>query len=349
MKKIVSLLMVFSFVGCSPEGTALIKEMKQTAAWEATKQSGKMTVEVTVADDTAKVDLEYTAYCGTKDTQVEMTLNFKKIEAEGIAIDFEKAKVPPMKIYVDQTKVYMSTATLKAIADITKEDISAMDLSKEYIVMDAAEMYKAMGIDITQVLKEAQNNNMAMCDELAALDVQLPIKQEDRTFTIDLNGAQSADIAAQFMAKQVEANKPLIEKQLKESGLSEEQIKAAMKNVEAGADQKTMTQLKDMFKDSSVKFVVTYEDNKQTADCEMVLNMEVLGEKMVAKYTMDVVSEKAEAKAITFPTDVKVFSVAELMAQEVAAEKAAVEEAMTKEKAATIEKKAETTTDKKAA
>ena len=103
----------------------------------------------------------------------------------------------------------------------------------------------------------------------------------------------------------------------------------------------TVKELKEMLKGSSAKMVLNYEDDKQKTEFAYQFTINVEGQKISMGMNMKDVATKAAKKAITMPTNVKVYTMNDLMT--------ATEKAGAKVAAATQVEEATATTDAKKA
>lgn len=184
-----TLFMLFSFTGCNTEGISLAKELDKVASWEAIEESGSMNIDMTVAGESVKLVADYVAYSNQKDLQMEMTLTPKAVEAAGIKIDLTQGtyKLSPIKMYMDGMKFYVSTSYITELCGFVGVDPStAVDVSKEYLALDLTDFMKTSGLD----LEELKNSSASSYATYEDFNIQLPIKQEGRKYTVELTADQ---------------------------------------------------------------------------------------------------------------------------------------------------------------
>ena len=230
-----AVFMIFSFAGCSAEGTALLKEMEKVSAWEATEQTGTMNFEVAAGESTIKFDLDYKAYTIPETLQMDMTVNAKSCSMDDKTIDLTKGtyKLSPIKMYMDGLKMYISSAFIKEVCGIAGEDATeVMDLSKDYIAYDMTDTYAQMGIDVKKLAEENANMSKELFSELEKTGAAVSIKQEGRKYT-ELSAEEMVSAGLKLYAKSFEMQKDTLTQTYKDLGLTEEQIKEAMAQVEA--------------------------------------------------------------------------------------------------------------------
>lgn len=342
---VTTFIMIFSFAGCSAEGTALLKEMETVSKWEATEQSGTMNFEVQATDTKVNFALDYTAYTIPETLQMEMTVNPKTCSIDGKDIDLTKGtyKISPVKIYMDGFKFYVSSAFIKEVCGIAAVDpsTSGFDLSKEYIAYDISDVYAQMGMDVKEIAKDSANMSKELFAELEKAGVAVPIKQEGKKFTVELSAEEMVSAGLKLYAKSLEMQKDTLEKTYKEMGLSEEEIKQAMAMASAMASDEVAKEINAAVKGSKVKYTVEYKDDAQNTEMTFDIKVTADEESVTLKFDMKDVAKKVAKKEVTMPKDVKVYTMNDLM--NLAAEQATTEEVNT------AETKDATATDTKAA
>ena len=207
-----AVFLIFSFTGCSAEGTALLKEMEKVCAWEATEQTGTMNFEVAAGESTIKFDLDYTAYTIPETLQMDMTVNAKSCSVDDKTFDLTKGtyKLSPIKMYLDGLKMYISSAFIKEVCDIAGEDATeVIDLSKDYIAYDMTDTYAQMGIDVKKLAKDSVNMSKELFSELEKAGVAVAIKQEGRKYTVELSAEQMISAGIKLYAKSFEMQKDI--------------------------------------------------------------------------------------------------------------------------------------------
>ena len=335
---IATLCMMFSLVGCGSDGLALMKEFEEVAKWEAAEQSGTMGFEIQVAGEKVELSADYSAYTVTDTLQMEMTVNPKQLKVSGELVDLTKGdfKISPIKMYVDGTKAYISSTYFTDLLRIAGVDaateMSGIDLSKDYICMDLTSVYTQMGMDVKDFAASNQKMTKDFYAQLGASDIKCNMKKDGRKYTIELTADQMVDAAAKVMAQSMEMSKDMIVAEYKAMGLSDAEIELVMAQVKAMTSPEALAPFAQMLKDSTVKATFTYEDGKQTSEYAININVVVDEKETVSfKLTMKDDAKKAEAKEITMPTSVAVYTMDDLMTAGKATEAEATEAAETTE------------------
>lgn len=317
---VTTVLMLFSFVGCSTEGTALIKEMEKVNAWEAAEETGTMSVDLSFGETTGKMTLDYSAYTSNKDLKLDMTITPKSLEMNGATLDLTKGtyKLSPVKVYMDGVKMYMSSSYIKELLAIAGvETVDSIDLSKDYIALDLTDMCSQMGVDVKELIEEKQS----VAEQYAEFDdIKLPIKQEGRKYTIELSADEMITAGLNMYVKSIESQKDVLTAEYKALGLSDAEIKEVMAQLSELSNDETVKELKEVLKGSTVKTVLSYEDDKQTTEISCGINVTVEDQKFVANFSMKDIAKKAAKKEIKMPTSVTTYTMNDLMSAAIASE-----------------------------
>lgn len=315
-KKVLALLttlfMLFSFTGCNTEGISLAKELDKVASWEAIEESGSMNIDMTVAGESVKLVADYVAYSNQKDLQMEMTLTPKAVEASGIKIDLTQGtyKLSPIKMYMDGMKFYVSTSYITELCGFVGVDPStAVDVSKEYLALDLTDFMKTSGLD----LEELKNSSASSYATYEDFDIQLPIKQEGRKYTVELTADQMVDTFFGLVIESIDSQSELLKETYKAMGLTDAQIDEVLAQVKMVYGDETKAVVKPAIKGSTAKAAFNFADDQYTTDLSAAIKVTVEGESININMTMNDTVKKASKKAITFPTSVKTYTMEDLM------------------------------------
>lgn len=306
-----TLFMLFMLAGCNTEGLSLAKEMDKTASWEAIEQSGNINMNMQVAGENVKVAADYVAFSNQKDSQFEITMNIKSLEASGVKLDLTqgKYKLSPVKMYMDGMKLYLSTSYITELMGFMDVDPSTVvDVSKEYLALDLTDYMNTLGLD----LEALKNSNKSNLEAYENLKVELPIKQEGRKYTIDLTGDQMVDSFFALAIESVNSQAGLLKETYKAMGLTDAEIDQVLAQVKAIYGDETKAMVKPALKGSTAKAVFNFEDDKYTTEFTAAIKVAIEGESFDMNLTVNDTVKKAAKKAISFPTSVKVYTMEEL-------------------------------------
>lgn len=315
-KKVLALLttlfMLFSFTGCNTEGISLAKELDKVANWEAIDESGSMNIDMTVAGESVKLAADYVAYSNQKDLQMEMTLTPKSVEASGIKLDLTQGtyKLSPIKMYMDGMKFYVSTSYITELCGFVGVDPStALDVSKEYLALDLTAFMESSGLNLEE-LKKSSASSYATYEDF---DIQLPIKQDGRKYTLELTADQMVDTFFGLVIESIDSQSELLKETYKAMGLTDAQIDEVLAQVKMVYGDETKAVVKPAIKGSTAKAVFNFEDDKYTTNLSAAIKVTVEGESININMTMNDTVKKASKKATTFPTSVKTYTMEDLM------------------------------------
>ena len=307
--------MIFTMVGCSKEGVALVDKMQEVSAWKNVEQSGSMSINTTVGEETLGMDLDYTARMADV-VKLEMTMTPKKVTYSGATIDTTqgKFKVSPVKCYMDGAKFYFGTAIFKELSAITGEDLSKeIDLTKEYIAIDMNNIMKQLGVDFTA--EGIQKQNKEIYEQFKKLNTEIPVVQKDNTYTIELNANQMATATCQLLIETMKQSQAQLEAQYKTMGLTDAQIKEAIAASEQMFGKETQAEIEKAINGSKAKLAYTFGKDEYTVDLDTTISLAVEQEKVTVSMKVNSKCKKVEAVTINFPTSVKTYTMEELMSQ----------------------------------
>lgn len=307
-----ALFMLLSLVGCNTQGLSLINELEKVGAWEATNESGTVSVTIAAARENVKVTGTYEAFTNSKELQMELLLTLKEIEMSGQKIDLTQGafKFSPIKMYMDGVKFYISTSYIEDIARMAGANASEIvDVSKEYIAFDLADMFEASGIDI----KELNQQSSANYDVYKDSKIELPLKQEGRKYTIDLTSDKMLDALFTFVIESFNSQEAVVKETYKAMGMSDAEIEETIAMVKEVYSDETKEMIKPIVEGSTAKVVYNFEDDKYTTNIDAALKFSIVGDEIALNLAMEDVVLKANTRTINFPTSVKTYTMEDLM------------------------------------
>lgn len=324
-RKILALFTVFAMLltvtGCSKDGIDMLKEMKKVSSWEAMNTKVNVGTELTAGDAKMKLSATVEGYMVQAPLQAEMMLTFNNLEVidQGKSM---KMNLSPVKMYMEGTKVYMSTSYYKEIAGLTGEDAvqeigKIVDLSKEYIAFDMASTFEELGLQVEELTSKTSD----YYTWLEGMQTEVPIVKKDNQYTVSLNEDQIVELICSVV------------KEYLGSPAGKTQIVALMQKVDPNADALTVSQqveemimgvetllseenkatIKSYIPGTTAKVAYTFEENSYKADCEVNLKALIMEEAIELKMTEQVVAEKAEKKTIKMPESVATYDYKEFI------------------------------------
>ena len=308
------LCMVLSMVGCSKEAASYAAKLKEVATWEGQEETGDFAMKFIVADQEFGVKVDYTAYTNALDCQSEITMNVKEVSASGATLDTTKGdfKISPIKIYSSKTTAYISTAPIKDIVKIAGTDVSTVEaLKKEYVALDTKDYFKQMGFEEKDLESSALNEQA--WDMLEKFDVNLPVKQDKDTYTVELNAEQMLAAVFDLVNKSMEINKDMLTAQYKQLGMTDEQIKESFEAVKTVYSDEVKAEAVKAMQGSTAKLTSTFDKEAYTTKMDVNVTAAVEEEKIAFTMTMNDTVKKVAKKAVEMPKDATVYTMDDLM------------------------------------
>ncbi len=306
-RRIIALLtlviMLFSMVGCSKEGLALMKETYRVNAWEITDLATNVSLLVQAEGMKIGAKVEVTGWFNTKTLQGEMELSLKEIKMNDEVI--EEISFSPVKVFMDQQVVYISktyfTELFTSVGAPMLEEFNA--IQADYIGFETATIVGTPQVDP----KKANDLFMKLMDK-AKVDVA--VKQDKKNFTIEMNSDQLVDatvallIAAMDDIDAINAIAP--------TGNTQEEIDKEKKEVQAMlVDGKN--EVKPMVSGSNLKVNYNFEDNKYTNGIDLNIQWTDGENKVTAQMKMDGTFNKLDKKEFVLPKNAVILPMEEYM------------------------------------
>lgn len=291
LKKTLSIIMaatlsMFTITGCSAEGKNYSKELNNLTKWEATSTefNGEVSVEANGANE--KITFNGTGYMKG---QTKGHMNFKFNSASG------NIKLPDMDMYIDNGIAYMNKDYY--VNNFTSNGIEApkalKNIPSEYIGMDS-------GMDMNELVQLTKSP-----DYLSTLgtqffgknsDVEIPMKQNDREYTIDMNSDEMVDLASKAivgLSENLDNSNSMLN-----LGLNEEMIKAIKDGIKDPSFKSMIEQVRPAIKGSNLSTKEKFTDDSYTANINM--NLEVANTAKVS-IKINTTSKKAAVKDVVVP------------------------------------------------
>ena len=295
--------MLFSMVGCSKEGLALMKETYRVNAWEITDLATNVSLLVQAEGMKIGAKVEVTGWFNTKTLQGEMELSLKEIKMNDEVI--EEISFSPVKVFMDQQVVYISktyfTELFTSVGAPMLEEFNA--IQADYIGFETATIVGTPQVDP----KKANDLFMKLMDK-AKVDVA--VKQDKKNFTIEMNSDQLVDatvallIAAMDDIDAINAIAP--------TGNTQEEIDKEKKEVQAMlVDGKN--EVKPMVSGSNLKVNYNFEDNKYTNGIDLNIQWTDGENKVTAQMKMDGTFNKLDKKEFVLPKNAVILPMEEYM------------------------------------
>ena len=331
-KKIIlvfSLIMTMLLTACTPNMQAFLGVSQKLNAWEATKQSGKVEVEVEAFDKSAnkKVKVEIPAkFEGiSQKEKAQMSIeydlsNFKKLLQEDESAP--EIKVPDkfkVEIFVDGNKIYVDKAAFKTLADLSGKK---MDIKEDYVLLDASEDKKEMDPSYDKLMEYSKSGEFT-ADLIKFTDQALKGFKPSKDMEIKGNTykyeasleeiLKDANAGLNIVAKNWDKASETLIPMLEKMGIKapKEDIKKAFDNYKENDLTKSLPLDEKALKDSKVEYSLEVKnDNEYETECEIKL---VIPELMTMTVESEVNAKREKDVTVQMPTSFKKFSQADLM------------------------------------
>lgn len=291
LKKTLSIIMaatlsIFTITGCSVEEKNYSKEVDKLAKWEAinTEFNGEISVEADGLKENFKFNGE-----GYIQEQTKGHMNFKFNNASG------KIKLPDMDMYLNNGLMYVNKDYY--INNFTLNGIEAPEgiknIPAEYIAIDSGMNVNAL-VELTKSPDYLSNLVTQFLGKNN--DIAIPMKQNDREYSVDMNSDEIVDLASKViggLSENLDNNDSITS-----LGLNEDIIKQFKNNITDPSFKTMLEQAKPMIKGSTLSTKEKFADDGYTANVNM--NFEIAN---TVKVTIKInsVSKKAESKDIEIP------------------------------------------------
>ena len=309
---LVTLVMIFTMVGCNAQGVELMNQLKTVSNWEAIETTGNLDLSITYQGTPIKVNVGIVSYTNSKDLQMEATMTINSIEVAGQKMDVTKApfKLSPVKFYLDGMKFYVGTDIIKDVAAMTGvKPETIIDVTKDYLMMDLTSTMETAGMTKEEITKLSSQS----FDIYTNSKVEVPITKKDNTYSVELKDAQLIDAFFDFYLEAIEAQTATLTETYKTMGFTDDQIKEVLAQVKAAYGPETKAMVKTMVTGSSAKASYTFDKDNYATDMSVTIKLAVDKEKIDISLSDQSKVKKVDKKAIAFPTNVKVYTMEDLM------------------------------------
>lgn len=278
-------LAVFTMTGCSEQVMNYSKETEKIASWEGTETTVDGTISMDVMGQSLALTFNADGYMNGKDKKGYMNMKFNG--------DSSVMKLPNMNMYIDKSTAYINkdyfTSSYKENGIEIPKQIDA--IPAEYIGIDT-------GIDVEKLSSASSIEalNELKKQFIGDVDINIPMSQTDREYTINLNDEQIADIAEKIINGAIN-NMDTLNSSLN-LGLNDaalEEIKATIKSDDF---KNSLGNIKNVIAGSSIASKEKFEDDSYTSDINIDLKIKDLGN---ITMKLNSKSTKAAAKEVEVP------------------------------------------------
>lgn len=266
-------LSISTLCGCSQATQNYGEELNKVSGWGAYTTEGSGTYTFSGQGISKTLNVTTTSYCSDNKTYSEV----KYDDPEGLI------KMPDMKTFCDGSVSYINKSYFEDMYTMNGQTVpdGLKNLNAEYIALDSgfdADKMKALTSNPKDYADLAKNL-------LGDSDIDLPYVQKGREYELKLDSDKIAELESLFM-KNFAANNT------NESG------QIGVTNEE---QQKSVDELKQLYKGSSITTKETFEDDKYTVSLIYDIKSDDTSEIVM---TMNSTSNKCDKKDIDVPTNV---------------------------------------------
>lgn len=302
LKKVVAAVMagtlaMFTMAGCSEQAMNYSKETEKMSSWEGQESKVEGTVNVDLMGQ--KVDLNFDAngHFNGKEGKGHMEMSFN--DPSGTV------KVPNIDMYVDNGTAYINKGYYTDAYTMNGLDIPAVinTIPAQYIGIDSGFSKEQL-----KSLSSADALNTLKKQFIGDVDIDIPMSQNDREYTVNLNEEQIATMVEKIITGAA-GNLDSLSKNLN-LGLDSAQIEEIKKTLQSDDFKAKLSQVKDIIAGSTITTKDTFADDSYTSEINIDLKIKDLGS---IKVKANSTSTKSEKKDIEMPLGKVKFTQAQYM------------------------------------
>lgn len=332
MKKKISylfaLVLMLLLTACSPNMKAYMNEVNKVSNWEGVKTTARGNIDIKIkSPDVSKNDVEefnipmtVTSIANKEVSKATVSMDLKSVFEKATKEELKGLTIPEkfdFTMFVDGGKVLYKVSDFNALLG---ENSPFKDFKEEYVAIDYSDLTKdSIDVNNKDVLKYVRSKEFEADiikifeTALKGYDSKIEMKLEGNTFTVDTNLKDISNELKNFsnsISKNWDKTSELVIPMAKKLGidLKDEDIKNAFVDYDKNQFAQLMDNLFEQVKDSKIKYVTTFDENKYSQKTEFMLKAD--GVEM--NFNFDTINEKSNEK-VTPPTSVKTISMTEYM------------------------------------
>lgn len=296
---VMMLLLVLTFVSCTPTQTEFYSKVKELNNWEFSDLTMNGAVEVILEDEagTESVPIDFTAtgYTNNKAIQGYMDL--------AMTSNLEQVVLPQMKMFIDKSDVYLN----KDYFTQTYE-LSGIEVPQKLQALDAE--YICISQDSNSALNELVANPdliYSIYEQIInELGIDIPVTKAGNAYTITLDENTLFDQTVKAVDTAI-TNLDSLNESLA-LGLTQERINSIKSNYDKEMFEMETELIKAMIKGSQFKVTYDFKD-ENTVLLNMDINIPIMipetetspASKMTLKANVNAETKKGESKEVTLP------------------------------------------------
>ncbi len=296
-RKVIALLslviMLFSMVGCSNEGLALIKELNRVNAWETNALAVNVSLSGEAEGTKLGIKVDVTGWVNQKTLQGEMEINIKEIEVDGEVVD---TNLSPFKVLIDHEVVYISKSLFTEAFTLEGQPIPKKlnDIQADYIGFETATTESTPRMDANKA-----NDLLMKLIEKAKMDVT--VKQDKKSFTIEMNSDQLVDATVAILNAAMDDIDAL--NAIVPTGMTQEEVDKEKEEIQAMLVA-AKNEIKPSLSGSNLKLTYNFEDNKYTSGVDMNFEITDAGQKAIVQMKVNGTTSNLGEKEFILPKKV---------------------------------------------
>lgn len=296
---VMMLLLVLTFVSCTPTQTEFYSKVKELNNWEFSDLTMNGAVEVILEDEagTESVPIDFTAtgYTNNKAIQGYMDL--------AMTSNLEQVVLPQMKMFIDKSDVYLN----KDYFTQTYE-LSGIEVPQKLQALDAE--YICISQDSNSALNELVANPdliYSIYEQIInELGIDIPVTKAGNAYTITLDENTLFDQTVKAVDTAI-TNLDSLNESLA-LGLTQERINSIKANYDKEMFEMETELIKAMIKGSQFKVTYNFKD-ENTVLLNMDINIPIMipetetspASKMTLKANVNAETKKGEPREVTLP------------------------------------------------
>ncbi len=296
-RKVIALLslviMLFSMVGCSNEGLALIKELNRVNAWETNALAVNVSLSGEAEGTKLGIKVDVTGWVNQKTLQGEMEINIKEIEVDGEVVD---TNLSPFKVLIDHEVVYISKSLFTEAFTLEGQPIPKKlnDIQADYIGFETATTESTPRMDANKA-----NDLLMKLIEKAKMDVT--VKQDKKSFTIEMNSDQLVDATVAILNAAMDDIDAL--NAIVPTGMTQEEVDKEKEEIQAMLVA-AKNEIKPSLSGINLKLTYNFEDNKYTSGVDMNFEITDAGQKAIVQMKVNGTTSNLGEKEFILPKKV---------------------------------------------
>ena len=316
---LVLLVLTLTLTACSPDGKEYLKAVDKVQSWEAIEQEGTVVINVKMpnldeiygiedeetAEDIAssipenyKITMDIKGFTNNDVNNLTAKINMNMKDESGL-FNFKD-----IEMLMNKDTIYLSRNYVEAMLSIDPSVKVELPENIKYFTMDSG----LNSDEYAQMIKMYTNADFkgAMLEIFEALGLNVDVKKDNNTYTIELTSNQILDLAGNAFKNFTKNSNTVIDKIVKTGivELDEEDIAMLKEEFSDFSEDElkeidsVIAEVKPYIEGSKFKTVETITDDKYDSKLDMTIavkdffNMDM---------TSDIKSKKAAPKVITFP------------------------------------------------